>query len=149
MARQYAKLGAGVRIGVVLLEMVEAEQGALAADAAVATQDVKVWDELRFRAVLSVTRKLCSALSTHSGKKQANSARATYGAAFPERDLRVLPRREEARFENRQAFLSQGVRPYWGAVGAGQETVQRFRSLAEVDETDRVDVAQNLPVLTP
>ena len=147
MALQHAKLGARVRVGVILLEMVEAEQGALAADAAVATQDIKVWDELRFRAVLRATKRF--ALSTQSGKKRANSAPATYGAAFPERDLGVLPRLEEACFENRQAFLGQGVRPYRGAVGAGQETVQRSRSLAEVDQTDCVDVAQDLTGHTP
>lgn len=70
MALQHAELGARVRIGVILLEMVEAEQGALAADPAVAPQDVKVGDELRFRAVLSVTNKYFARLSTQSGKER-------------------------------------------------------------------------------
>lgn len=145
MARQHAELGARVCIGIILLEMVEAEQGALAADAAVATQNIEVWNKLRSCAVLRERGGVVSVIR----QEAANGVPATYGAAFPERHLGVLPRREEAGFENRQAFLGQGVQPDRGAVGAGEETVQRSRRLAEVDKTDRVDVAEDLRVHTP
>lgn len=52
--------------------MGEAEHGFLAAFAAVATQDIEVWDELRFGAALSVARCIAQYAIAHG--KSANGA---------------------------------------------------------------------------